>query len=155
MIEDIFNEANIILINRSVQQKCTHSTWPYSYIWRILCWHLHLMCTPVCNTGHFLSSITLSHKVKTQYVHFRLRANYFLLPLKISEEISRRNQCFSITQVSINHIKLMSIQTFIMGENWPEIGCLMEVSIINLIFAHTAGFTLYGTLNTKGSMLPH
>ncbi len=31
----------------------------------------------------------LSHKVKTQYVHFRLHTNYFLLPWKIPEEISR------------------------------------------------------------------
>ena len=31
----------------------------------------------------------LPHKVKTQYVHFRLHTNYFLLPWKIPEEISR------------------------------------------------------------------
>ena len=31
----------------------------------------------------------LSHKVKTQYVYFRLHTNYFLFPWKIHEEISK------------------------------------------------------------------
>ncbi len=35
------------------------------------------------------------HKVKTQYVHFRPHTNYFLLPCKISEEISRWSMLFN------------------------------------------------------------
>ncbi len=36
----------------------------------------------------FDQSADLPHKVKTQFVHFRLHANYFLLPRKIPQEIS-------------------------------------------------------------------
>ena len=35
------------------------------------------------------------HKVKTQYVQFRLHANYFLLPSKILEDIIRWSMLFS------------------------------------------------------------
>ncbi len=46
------------------------------------------------------------------------------------------DQCSSITKGSIYHIniKYMSMQTFTMGVDWLEIGCL----IMGLIFAHTA-----------------
>ncbi len=37
---------------------------------------------------HETSLIALPHKSKMKYVHFRLHANYFLLPWKIPEEIS-------------------------------------------------------------------
>ncbi len=47
------------------------------------------------------------------------------------------DQCALITKGSIYHIKCMSIQPFAMGVDWPEIRCLMEVSIICLVFAHT------------------
>ena len=33
----------------------------------------------------------MPHKVKTQYVHLRSHAEYFLLPRKVPEEISRRS----------------------------------------------------------------
>ena len=36
-------------------------------------------------------SAALPHEVKTQYVHFRSQAGYFLLSWKIPEEISRRS----------------------------------------------------------------
>ncbi len=36
----------------------------------------------------------LPHYVKTQYLHLRVYANYFLLPWKIHEEISRRSMLF-------------------------------------------------------------
>ena len=36
----------------------------------------------------------MTHQVKTQYLQFRFLANYFLLPCKISEEISRRSMLF-------------------------------------------------------------
>ena len=57
-------------------------------------------------------------KVKMQYVHFRLHANYFLFPWKIHpEEICRQpdNQCFSITKGSIYLIKHYVHTTFTMG----------------------------------------
>ncbi len=60
----------------------------------------------------------LPHKVK-QYVHFSLHANCFLLSWKILEEISR----WSITKGSTNRIKYMSIQSFTMAVDLPEIGC--------------------------------
>ena len=47
---------------------------------------------------------TLPHKVKSQYVHFRLCTNYFLLPWKIPEELADYLGC-SITKGSIYHIK--------------------------------------------------
>ena len=37
-------------------------------------------------------------------------------------------QCSVITKESIYHIEHILIQPFIMGVDWPEIGCLMEVS---------------------------
>ena len=43
-------------------------------------------------------------KVKTQYLHFRFHAKYFLLPRKILEEISRQSILFQL-KGSIYHIK--------------------------------------------------
>ncbi len=40
-------------------------------------------CCPACLT-----------KQKRSYLHFRFRANYFLLPCKIPEELSRRSMLF-------------------------------------------------------------
>ncbi len=40
------------------------------------------------------------------------------------------DQCFSPIKGSIYHIKHTSIQPFTMGVDLPEIGCLMEVSIM-------------------------
>ncbi len=63
----------------------------------VLCMHAVLLSL-ILNIHHYINvnSGTLStpgqslrHKVKTQYVHFRLRTNYFLLSWKIPEEISR------------------------------------------------------------------
>ncbi len=48
------------------------------------------------------------------------------------------DQCSSITKGNIYHIKHMSIQPFTMGVDWPEIGCLIEVSVMLDICAHTA-----------------
>ncbi len=45
----------------------------------------------------------LSHKVKMQYVQFKLHTNYFLLPWKNPEEISNRSVFFK-TKGSICHI---------------------------------------------------
>ena len=38
---------------------------------------------------------SLPLQVKTQYLHFRFHANWFLLPWKISEKISRRSMLFN------------------------------------------------------------
>ncbi len=40
------------------------------------------------------SNVILLHQVKKQYLHCEYHANYFLLPLKIPEEISRRSILF-------------------------------------------------------------
>ena len=42
-----------------------------------------------------LFSAVLPHKVKKQYVYFRLNASYFLLPWKIVEEIKRQSMLFN------------------------------------------------------------
>ena len=42
----------------------------------------------------YISQSTLSHKVKTQYVHLTSHTEYFLLHRKIPEEISRRLMLF-------------------------------------------------------------
>ena len=50
------------------------------------------------NVGHFSAanfSKILLQKVKTQYVHFGLYTNHFLLLWKILEEISRRSMLFN------------------------------------------------------------
>ena len=57
----------------------------------------------------------LPHKVKMEYVHFTLHINYFLLPYKFPEEISRQSVFFNIYKGSIYHIKHMSVQPFTMG----------------------------------------
>ena len=67
-----------------------------------------------------------AHQVKMQYLHFRFHANYFLLPWKIAEEISRQ-LCSRITKGSIYHIRRMYIQPFTTKVVWPEIWCLMKV----------------------------
>ena len=47
------------------------------------------------------------HKVKMQYVHFRLHVNYFLLPWKIPEEVSRRSMLFN------NYRQYLPNQTYV------------------------------------------
>ncbi len=88
------------------------------------------------------ATLYLPHQVKTQYLHFRFHANYFPLPWKIPEGISRRS-ISSITKGSIYHIKHMYIQHFAMGEDWPEIERLMEVSTMFYICRYCV-FTWYG-----------
>ncbi len=51
---------------------------------------------------------------KTQYLHFRFHASYFLLPWKITEEISRRSMLFhSQRQYLPHHIKHSVDTTFL------------------------------------------
>ena len=49
----------------------------------------------------------LPHQVKTQYLHFRFHANYFLLPVKIHEKISRRSMLFH------NYRQYLPYQTYV------------------------------------------
>ena len=68
----------------------------------------------------------LPHYVKMQYLHLRFYANYFLLPWKIPEEISR--QFSSITKGSIYHMK--HVHTTFYHSSGLTRNCLMEVSIM-------------------------
>ncbi len=82
------------------------------------------MVNVVCST--VVCFKMLPHQGKTQYLHFRIHVNYFLLPQKIPED----NQYFSITKGSIYHIKHMYIQPFAKIVYFPDIWCLMEVSTL-------------------------
>ena len=53
------------------------------------------------------------------------------------------NQCSSITKGSIYHIKHNVHTTITTGVDWPEIGCLMEVSVMFDICTYYI-LTLYG-----------
>ena len=77
--------------------------------------YINMQCMP-------LSRVYLPYQVKTQYLHFRFHANYFLLPWKIPEE-----KCSSMTKGSNYHINHMYIQPFTTIVDWPENWCLMEV----------------------------
>ncbi len=70
----------------------------------------------------------LPHKVKMQYVYFRLHTIYYLCLGKFLKKLADE-QCSSVTKGSIYHIKHVSIQPFTMGVDWVEIECLMEVSL--------------------------
>ncbi len=72
----------------------------------------------------------LPYKVKMQYVHFRLHANYFLLPWKICEESCIQSRFFNNLKAVATILNIMYIQPFTMGVDWPEIRRLMEVSIM-------------------------
>ena len=62
----------------------------------------------------------MSHKIKTQYLHFRLQVSYFLFNFTLEDAWRNLdNQCSSITKGSIDHIKHMSIP-FSMKVHWPE-----------------------------------
>ena len=78
-------------------------------------------------------SRTLPHQVKTQYLHFRFHANYFILPWKIPEEISRRSMLFHNSKAVSTISNIMNIQHFTTVVDWPEIWCLMEISSMSYI----------------------
>ncbi len=62
--------------------------------------------------GKWFTLTNLPHKVKTQYVHYRSHIEYFLLPWKISEKISRRSELNYRPKGSIYYIKRMYVQPF-------------------------------------------
>ncbi len=84
--------------------------------------------TPICKSASkqitTLYALLLLHKVKTQCVHFRLHANYFLFAWKILEEISRRSMLFN---------------------NWRLY--LLYQTHIHTVFYHRSGLTCNGTFN--------
>ncbi len=61
------------------------------------------------------------------------------------EDLLADDQCSLITKDSIYHIKHMSIQTFTMGMDWPDIASLMEVSIMFTVCRYS-DFTWYGRI---------
>ena len=94
--------------------------------------------------------ITLPHQVKTQYMylHFRLHANYFPLPGKIPEEISRRSMLFH------NWRQYLPYQPYVhttfyhssgLARNWMFNGSIY--CVLYLQFADTA--FLLGTAELK------
>ncbi len=101
----------------------------------------HLLRKMTVHEGH----IHLPHPVKTQYLHFRLHANYFLLPWKIHKEISRQS-CVSITKGSICHINTLS--TFYQLWIDQKFDALWKY-LICFIFADTA------LLPSKAEILNH
>ena len=74
-------------------------------------------------------------KVKTQYVYIKLRTNYFLYLGKFLTKLAE-DQCSSITIKAVSTIS--NICLYNVSGLWPEIACSMKVSILCLIFAHTA-----------------
>ena len=88
--------------------------------------------------------ITLPHKVKVQYMHFRSHTEYFLLPWKIPEEISRWLMFYHNYKGSIYYTKHMYIQPFSIEVDWPEIWCLMKISTMFYICTYCI-FTLWGS----------
>ena len=88
----------------------------------------------------------LPHQVKTQYLHFRFHATCFLLPWKIPDNLADDKRS-SITKDSIYHIKHMYIQPFTTVVDWPEIGCLMEVSTLFYIL-QILRFYLWGQIQS-------
>ena len=63
--------------------------WPLACYWDLPVW---------------LHPPSLPHKVKTQYVYYRLYVNYFLYLRKFLKKLAD-NQCCPITKGSIYHIK--------------------------------------------------
>ncbi len=100
---------------QTVKEKYTFQLWHLPNKWNfrcsVLCVH-SFICFSTSGTAFnhiFLSSglypisakldvtwkfLPFTHKVKTQYLHFRSHAEYFLLSLKIPEVISRRSILF-------------------------------------------------------------
>ena len=71
------------------------------HVWNVVWWNTFLCRVLGRNlwqnyepSGEY-AKVDLPHKVKMQYVHIILHANYFLLPLKIFEEINRGSMLFS------------------------------------------------------------
>ncbi len=69
----------------------------------------------------------LPHQVKTQYLHSDFMQTSFFYLGRFLKKLGD-DQCSSITKGSIYHIRHMYIHPFTTVIDFPEIGCLMEVS---------------------------
>ncbi len=76
------------------------------------CWRRIATAAPSKNA---VSAFQISYKLLSFYLDRFLK--------KLADD-----QCSSITKGSIYHIKHMYMQLFRMEVDWPEIGCLMEIS---------------------------
>ena len=80
------------------------------------------------------------HKVKSQYVHFRLHANYFLLPWKIHNEVIRQPKLFNnLRQYLPSNIHT----TFNMGVDWNWM--FKWKYLLYVWYSTYCVFTLYGS----------
>ena len=66
----------------------------------------------ICEKWSWCAVTSLPHKVKTQYVHFRLHAHYFILPWKILEEIRQAISSLQYLMAVSTISNIMSIQPF-------------------------------------------
>ncbi len=74
----------------------------------------------------------LPYKVKIQYVHYQITCKLlsFILEDSWTEETTRQSMLFQITEGCVYHIKYYIYTTFYHSMDWPELGCLMEVTIL-------------------------
>ncbi len=66
---------------------------------------------------------------KTQYLHFRFHASTFFYLRRFLKKLAD-DQCSLITKAVSTMWNIMYIQPFTTVVDWPEIGCLMEVSTV-------------------------
>ena len=78
----------------------------------------------------------LLHKVKTQYLHFRLHANYFFYLERFLKKLAD-DQCSARSKGSIYHIKHMYMQSFTAVVDWPVLNVKLKY-LLCFIFADTA-----------------
>ena len=95
-----------------------------------------------CSAEAYLTiRVSLPHKVKTQYAHFRSQTEYFVLPCKIPAEISRRPLFFHQT---------MYIQPFSMYGSGLTRNLTFNGSIYYVLSICTyCLFTWYGSCHRK------
>ncbi len=98
---------------------CLVPVWPYTYMrWCLKNTSIEhvknktlISVRKIKNDIEALSFMNICPTKKTQYLHFRFHANYFLLPWKIPAEIGRR----SITKGSIYYLPYYVHTTFYHG----------------------------------------
>ena len=121
----------------TIYEKCKKC--PIWDLWIILKIQIFSRKQTYCEWG--VAAHHTATQLKTQHLHIKFHANYFLLP-KIPEEIAD-DHCSSITKGSTYHIKHMSIEPFTVGVDRAEIWHLMEVSTMFYICRYCV-FTQYG-----------
>ena len=96
--------------------------------------------SPLIKIMYYFSKIVPSQSCLHNY---RFHANYTFFHLGKFLKKLADDQCSSITKGSIFYIKHMYIQPKTMGVDWPEITCLMEVSIMFYMCTYCV-FAWYG-----------